>query len=382
MGLVGLIVCACSAPPGGTNSAPDARIEPAPDGGTGGISGAAGISGVAGASGAPGTGGAAGVLGASGASGNSGRLIAPATRFAAAATDDTLAVTYYEPGTTPQGTSAGELRLQLFDEALEPRGAPFELDRETVGGSASLPTVATDGADFVACWSRDGQARCFRAGQNGASGLLFQTSGVTPAVAFHPPSWAVAVVVPAERTSTAELQVTRLAPEGVPVGDPATFPYDGYFARPPSFVSTPSGFALLAGSVTVHLYRLSGDLGVVGAPLDMGFMPWSSDALAATDDEAAMSLAIPYGHVLIRVRGDDVVLRQNRSCCGKTGGSAAVAVAGSTFAVGWRSTDGGVVLFEDIEAANMQAGEPVLDEKPLAVVAFRSRLVIVAPEPP
>lgn len=346
-GLITLMLGACSAPSGSPNLGPDAAM-----GGSGGG-------------------------GAGGAAGGPARLQAPATNFGVAAVDDTLAVAYYEPGTFTEGASDRRLLLQLFDEALAARGEALELDRQASDGQMAPPTVGTDGTTFVICWSPQGQVRCFQVRRDGASSLLFQTTGVTPTVAFRPPTWALAYGISRDRTSTTEVHVTRFAPEGTAVGDVATFPYDNYFSRPVSFVATETGFALLAGSDTVHLYRLGPDLAVVGAPLDTGLMPWSSEALAATDDEAAVAVAIPYGNVLIHVRGGDIVLRQNRTCCGKTGGSAAVAAAGTTFAVAWWSTGGALTFFDDIDHAAATAEDTLDDSPPLAIVMFRSRLLVV-----
>jgi hypothetical protein len=267
--------------------------------------------------------------------------------------------------------------LHLYDQAHAPRRGALELDRQASDGRMAAPSVATDGTDFVVCWSPQDQVRCFRVGRDGGSSLFFQTTGVTPAVIYHWPSWALAYGISQDRTSMTEVRVTRLGPEGTAVGDIATFPYDDYFSRPVSFVSTSSGFALLAGSKTLNLYRLSPDLAVIGAPIDTGLMPWSSDALAATDDEAALAIAIPYGNVLMHLRGGDVVLRQNRTCCGKTGGSTAVALFGTTFAVAWWSTGGAPTSFDDIERASASLEGPPADDSPIALVVFRSRPLIV-----
>jgi hypothetical protein len=179
-----------------------------------------------------------------------------------------------------------------------------------------------------------------------------------------------------------EARVVRISPEGAQLGASATVGYDGYFSRPVPFVSTSSGFALLAGQPKLSLYRLTADLAVQGVPVDIGLMPWTYQSLAATDDEAAMSLAKPYGNVLVHVRGNEIVLRQERDCGGKTGCGTTVAPNGSTFAVAWWSAPGEFAFFPDIDQAGAPREALAETAASFVLVAFRSRLIVVSNSAP
>jgi hypothetical protein len=305
------------------------------------------------------------------------RWVAPFANLAAAATSDTLAVAYSLIETDAEGARQGRLMLQLLDQGLEARGEPRELDRGPSTAFAPLPTIATDGVDFVVCWSPRDQVSCFRAQPDREPVLFVQTLGLEPTIVFHAPSWALAYVVRLDGTYSYEARVTRLSSEGAPLGTPAAFPYDNYFSAPVPFVATPSGYALLVGKDEEWLYRLADDLGVRGTPVDLGVLPWAFHALAATDEEAALAVAVPYGNVLVHIRGNDIVLRQERGCGDKTGCAAAVAPHGSTFAVAWWPVSGPLSYFDDIDHAGAPNDQLAVRGAPIALIPFRSGMVIV-----
>lgn len=304
--------------------------------------------------------------------------MSPAAEVAVAATNDTLAVAYVEQPSGSGATSEGRLMLQVRDGDLNARGAAQEIDRQPVGNVPPIPSVATDGVNFLVCWSPLEQVRCLAAGGSTDSPPLFQTGGVSPTIAFHGETWALAYVASPSRSQMNEARVVRFSREGASLGDPAAFPYDAYFGRPVSFVSTPSGFALLAGQTNLSLYRLTPELSVDGTPVDTGLGTWGYHTLAASDDEAAMALAKPYGNVLLHVRGSEVVLRQERGCGAKGGCDTAVALQGDTFAVAWWSASGQFSYFADINHAGTSADVLADNASSTVLVPYGSRLVVVS----
>ena len=305
-------------------------------------------------------------------------VTAPAAVVAVAATNDTLAIAYVERSSGTGVAPEGRLVLKLLDGALEARGQAQEIDRQPIGDVPPIPSVATDGISFLVCWSPTDQVRCLAPGGSAGSPPLFQTGGVSPTLAFHGDAWALAYVPSTGRTEVSEARVARFSRQGAPLGDPAAFPYDAYFGRPVAFVSTPSGFALLAGQKTLSLYRLTMALAVQGTPVDTGLTPWAYQTLAATDDEAAMGLAKPYANVLVHLRGSEVVLRQERGCPSKTGCDTAVALQGDSFAVAWRSASGQVSFFADIDHAGTSDDVLADTASSTVLVPFGSGLVVVS----
>jgi hypothetical protein len=297
---------------------------------------------------------------------------------AVAATNDTLAVVYVENVPDAGTPSQSRLMLQLLNGDLKARGAAREIDRQVTGDIPPIPSVATNGTSFLLCWSPTDQVRCLGADGSSSSPALFQTGGVTPTVAFQGQAWALAYVASPQRSQMNEVRVVRIPSDGAPPGEPAVFPYDAYFSRPVPFVSTPSGFALLAGQPTLSLYRLDAQLAVQGTPVDTGLGSWAYRSLAATDDEAAMGLAKPYGNVLVHIRGSEVVLHQDRGCGEKGGCDTAVALQGDTFAVAWWSTGGQVSFYPDIDHAGTPLDVLASTRSPLTLVPFRSQLIVVS----
>ena len=302
---------------------------------------------------------------------------APARDVAGAATLDTLAIAYVEAASGSSASPEGRLMLQLLDGQLQPRGGLTEIDRQPIAaGGPPIASVATDGDGFVVCWSPTDQIRCLEVRGGRAASLLIQTAGAWPAIAFRGQTWAVAYVTSPTRSQMSEARVTTFSREGLALVTSASFPYDAYFERPVSFVGTPSGFALLAGQGTLTLTRLTPELAVQGLPVDTGVSPWAFRSLAATDGEAAMGLAQPYGNILLHLRGSEVVLRQERGCPSKTGCGAAVAWQQNTFAVAWWSAAGSLSYFADVDHAGV-AGDQLADASSIVIVPFGSHTVLV-----
>jgi len=314
------------------------------------------------------------------------RVRPPASMVAVAATADALAVAYLvrPPAVAdagPDATSDGRLLRQWLDGDLAPLGAAEELDRRPDMGTLVQPAVASNGTDVLVCWSAQDDLRCFLLRKDSPPSLFFATTGAFPTPAAFETGWGLAYQWSTLATDAAEIKVLRLTGEGQALGPTVSFPSDNYFHISVPFVSTPSGFALLAGRKSLSLIRLTRDLEVQGDPVDTKLLPWSFQSLAATDEEAAFGLSVPYGNRLFHVRGQEVVATQSRPCVGKAGCQVAVTWQGRGFAAAWWNTPDELAFAADVDQATVGEHEILGFGPQVLLVPFRGRLVAVTSDP-
>lgn len=258
-------------------------------------------------------------------------LASPEAAFAALATASTRdegAVAYVEL-TSPDGTGGfrqSRIVLQRLDTAGAVRGAPVELGVVESGAATGL-TLATDGARYLACWSREGQIDCATApvGQGGASpgpSLV----GAVPSVAYNSGTWALAFSV------AGQIAVVPLASSDLAPGRPVMFEAGraAGFELLPLLAPTPRGFVLVGGdSVRVQLLDLA--LAPLGSAVELGVGPWVHGAVVASDAGVAVHLSEPYGSALFLVQDGAVAGTMPFRGGGKPGLRVALADDGGSF---------------------------------------------------
>lgn len=252
---------------------------------------------------------------------------------AAASRGEDAAVAYVEMTDTVPTTA--RVVLQRFDASAERLGTLLVLASDPDQNSAI--TLASDGAQYAACWNAGQEVHCSLVD---ASGTVQENAlalpGQSPTIVASPDGWVIACVV-----GDTTLRLQPLDPQLEPAGAPVDFKRSTHFSYSKAgalFTSTPSGFALVgASSDDEHdgLLRLSADLKALGAAIPLGRDFWFYGQMIASDSRAAVSLSAPYGSYLLLLDAESVTAELSIAGGGKTGMDEAFLLMDGTIGAAW-----------------------------------------------
>ncbi|MFT3776611.1 MAG: hypothetical protein QM820_65565 [Minicystis sp.] len=297
--------------------------------------------------------------------------------LAAASTGKEAAVAYAEENA---GGTQTVLKLQRLDGAGAVRGPAIDLGDTSLGVYDRL-TLATDGDSYLACWGGDDvQITCAVApvGEGPASAAL-SVAGAGPSLVYGSGSFALAYALPGQ------LAVTRVAGDGSAVGPTATFDapaIEGMSGRA-LLAARKDGF-VLAGGDNVRVHTLDSALSPVGDPIDLGVLLWMHAAIAASDTDAVVSLAKPYGG-LVFVVADGAVKSPPELVGGYKGGlNTAVIADGDAYGFLSADDESGLHYSTIVHGSLIEAKETLVpehgrfDQGYLALVRVQGETLFVA----
>jgi hypothetical protein len=256
---------------------------------------------------------------------------------AAASRGDDAAVAYVE--TTDTVPTTARVVLQRFDARAERLGTLLVLASNPDQNSAI--TLASDGAQYAACWNAAQDVRCSLVD---ASGTVQENAlalpGYSPTIVASSDGWVIAYAV-----GDTTLRLQPLDPQLEPAGTPVDLKRSTHFSYSKAgalLTSTPSGFALVgAGSDDEHdgLLRLGADLKVLGAAIPLGRDFWFYGQMIASDNRAAVSLSAPYGSYLLLLDAERVTAELSIAGGGKAGIDEAFLLMDGTIGAAWLTRD-------------------------------------------
>jgi len=259
------------------------------------------------------------------------------TALASATAGTEGAIAYAEVIDSAGSYTQARIKLQRLDSAGATRGEAVELGAMESGKLSGL-TLASDGAQYIACWgdADNSQISCatVSAGQGSASPAL-SMAGRAPALVYNAGTWALAHSAPNH------LAVVKLTSDGFAAGSPAWFDAgeDLSFGMIPLLAPTKLGFVLAGGWDDVRVHQLDFAFAEVAAPVDLGVFSWTFAAIAASETKVAISLATPGGSDVFFLDGVTLLDKQSHNGGGKMGLRAALAAEGTSFGMLSASAD-------------------------------------------
>jgi hypothetical protein len=251
------------------------------------------------------------------------------TALASATAGTEGAIAYAEVMDDAGHYTQARIKLQRLDSAGATRGDAIELGAMASGTLSGL-TLASDGAQYIACWgdADKSQISCatVSAGQGSASPAL-SMAGRAPALVYNAGTWALAFSTPGH------LAVVKLTSDGLAAGNPAWFDAGEVPSMEmiPLLAPTKLGF-VLAGGDNVRVHQLDFAFAEVAAPVDLGVQTWLFAAIAANETKVAISLSSPAGKSdVFLLDGVTLLDKQPYSGGGKMGLRVALAAEGTSF---------------------------------------------------
>lgn len=305
----------------------------------------------------------------SSASKTTARWEAPSDRsfwaLASASANAEGAIAYAEQEAPESGGSSMKTRIKLqrLDSMGALNGSPIELGVVETDYLSGL-TLASDGDQYIACWSDDSQIACAAApvGQGSAS-PGYSTAGVAPSLAYSSSTWALAYRIESNAA------VVRLGSDGMAAGSPVVLEGSGdsTFGSLPLFAATELGFVLVAGA-EVRVTSFDFNLSPV-ADVDLGVNDWAFGAIAVSDTKVAIHLSEPYGSNLFLFEDGPLTAlaeAQPFGGGGKLGVRAALAAEGSSFGMLMPYSDpngpgGDELIYRVIDQGDVPASKLALD---------------------
>jgi hypothetical protein len=226
--------------------------------------------------------------------------------------------------------------LQRLDAAGAPLGDELTFDTRDGEPGVATVTVATDGANAVACWQSNEQFACVPVNRNGANvrGVRY-FDGVSPKIVFTGNNWVIAylsadgesIVLEALDATLATIGEARELPAADTTEQPVMSGRDG-------------NVALIAASSepddeNAYLYRLDSELEAQRPAVSLGRPSWMSASVATLGERAVVSVAAPYTGFLTWVDEADELTSVEIAGGGKNGNSQQIEVAGEGFLVAW-----------------------------------------------